>query len=187
MVARLASALLLVSLAALPHARAQDSAPLRDRPDAAKPLITTDPAAVSAPSEASITAAETAVLAAHEAVVAAIESLEFGRLAGLLISTDRGALVADGRITLRNDDLVETLRREFASLSQVHHTFSRRHVSILSPTTALIVTEGTVTAHASDGSTFTRPFAQTLVFMKAGDTWKLAHLHASAPPATLGR
>jgi ketosteroid isomerase-like protein len=186
MVARLATVLLFLSAAGLARVAAQESPPVRDQPDFTKALITTEPTAGSAPAPDSTTAIENAVLATHDAVVAAIEAREFGRLATLLISTDRGALVADGRITLRNDDMIETLRREFAPLSSVHHTFTRRHISLLSPTTALIVTEGTIAARADDGATVARPFAQTLVFMKVDDTWKLAHLHSSTPPATLG-
>lgn len=189
MVSRLATALLFVSAAGFPHVAAQETppAPARDQPDFTRALITTEPTAGSVPSPDSITAMENGVLAAHDAVIAAIEALEFGKLASMLVRTDRGALVADGRITLGNDEMIETLRREFAPLSRVHHTFNRRHVSLLSPTTALVVTEGTVTAHTEDGATVTRLFAQTLVFMKVDDTWKLAHLHSSAPPATLGR
>lgn len=186
MVARLALTLLLVAASGGPRLAAQDAPPARDRADASQSLITADPAAASASTPDSLTAMETGVLATHDAVVAAIEALEFDRLAAMLVRTDRGALIADGRVTLHNDELIETVRREFAPLRRVHHTFTRRHVSILSPTTALVVTEGTVTAHTDDGASVTRPFAQTLVFMKIDDTWKLAHLHSSAPPATLG-
>lgn len=186
MVKRLAAALLFLVVSGLPRVGAQDAPPARGRPDAATALITTDPAAESSPALDSVTATETAVLATHDAMIRAIESLEFDRLSSLLVLTDRGALVADGRLTLTTGELVELIRREFAPLLAVHHTFTRRHVSILSPTTALIVAEGAITARTHDGATFTRPFAQTLVFMRIDDTWKIAHLHSSTPPATLG-
>ncbi|MBE2216153.1 MAG: nuclear transport factor 2 family protein, partial [Opitutaceae bacterium] len=186
MIARVALTSLLLAAVGIVRTAAQDAPPARDSADFTKALITTDPAAGPAPSQESITAIENAVLATHDKVVAAIESLEFGTLAAMTISTDRGALIADGRVTLSRDDMIETIRREFAPLDGVHHTFSRRHVAVLSPTTALIVAEGTVDARTHDGGAFSRRFTQTWVFMKVDDAWKLAHLHSSTPPATLG-
>jgi len=174
----------LVFLAAPLQAQTPTAPPTRD--DASQPLITDTPAAIPPASAASITAIENAVLAAHDEMIAAIEALEFDRLSALFIATNRGALIADGRITLATDAMVETIRREFAPLTHVRHSFARRHVSLLSPTTALIVTEGTLTARTHDGTTFTRPFAQTLLFMHLDDVWKIAHMHSSTPPATLG-
>lgn len=189
MVARSTLALLVLAAAALPRVAAQEtpSPTARDLPDFTQALIATEPTAGSKPSADSITAMENSVLATHDAVIAAIEALEFGRLATMIIRTDRGALIADGRVTLSSDDLIEMLRREFAPLRRVHHTFTRRHVALLSPTTALIVAEGTITARTGNDASFSRPFAQSLVFMRVDDTWKLAHLHSSAPPAALGK
>lgn len=187
MAIHLVAILLLVSIVSHVDLAAQNAPPTRDQPDFAKPLITEAPAAIPPATGDSVTATETTVLATHDAMTAAIENLEFDRLATMIIRTDRGALIADGRITLAHDDMLETLRREFAPLRGVHHTFTRRHVSIFSPTTALVVAEGAITAHGHDGATFSRPFAQTLVFLKIDDTWKIAHLHSSTPPATLGK
>lgn len=174
----------LLSFPAPLQSQTPTDAPTRDDPG--QPLIADTPAAIPSASAASITAIENTVLAAHDEMIAALEALDFDRLTALLVPTNRGALIADGRVTLATDAMVETIRREFAPLEHVHHTFARRHVALLSPTTALIVTEGTLTARAHDGATFTRPFAQTLVFMRIGDAWKIGHMHSSAPPATLG-
>lgn len=152
------------------------------------PLPTeTTPVAIPLSPGPSTTAIENSVLAAHDAFLAAIEALEFEKLAAMTVRTNRGALVADGRTTLSNDEMVARIERDFATLDTVHHAFDRRLVSLLSPTTALIVAEGTVTARGTDGGSFTRPITQTLIFMRVDETWKVVHLHASTPPAVLGR
>lgn len=194
--AHLAAAALLATTFVTAPLAGQTPTPLPPPPpgDPGKPLITEapikpgeQPAQIPETPADSITAAEIAVLAAHDATIAATQSLAPERLSARLAPTDRGAMIADGRIVLTQDEVIETTRRDFAALRSVRYDFSHRHITVLSTTTALIVADGQVTATTSDGAAFTRPFAQTIVFTRVGDVWKVAHLHSSSPPATLGR
>ena len=170
-----------------PSTEAQDRVPgPPDRSAISRPLISNDPATPLPATGESITAIENAVLAAHDATIAATEALDFERLDTLLLNTNRGALIIDGRVTLSRDDSVETIRRECESLQGIHYGFARRLVTLLSPNSAMIVAEGTITAHSSDGVTFTRPIAQTIVFIRAEVGWRVIHMHSSSPAESLG-
>jgi len=161
--------------------------PIDPAPDraAATPLIT-EPPAIPAANKESITAAENAVLAAHDASIAAAEALDLDTLFSFLVPTNRGAMIAGGRITLTQDDVMTTTRRDFAGLSSIRYAYTRRHVTLLSLTSAIIVGEGNLHATTRDGGKIDRPFAQTIVFMRVGDAWKVIHLHSSTPLAGLG-
>lgn len=162
-----------------------EAVPGPDRSGFSNPLIAADPALPTGAPGESITAIENAVLDAHDAMIVATEALDFPRLEALLLNTNRGALITDGRVTLSRDDAVATIRRECESLRGLHYGFARRLVTLLSPTSAMIVAEGTITAHTAEGVTFTRPVAQTIIFMRADAGWRVIHMHSSSPAGSL--
>lgn len=158
----------------------------------ARPLIAAPPLEESAPPipipkspDPSLTALENAVLAAHDAVILATESRDLDHLAELLAPTNRGAMVADGHMTLTRDDVLAAREREFAGLRHLHYDYAHRHVTLLSATSALVVGEGTATATAHDGTRIEQPFAHTLVFVVQDGQWRIAHWHSSTPSVRL--
>jgi hypothetical protein len=168
------------------------TAPVPDRappvPLITEPPVSTKniPARIPTADTDSITATENAVLAIHDATIAAAEACDLEQLFSHLVPTNRGAMISNGRITLTQDDVMATTRRDFAGLTSVRYTYAQRHVTVLSPTSAIIAGDGSVTATTRDGTGFTRPFAQTIVFMRIDETWKVIHMHSSAPLEALG-
>lgn len=137
------------------------------------------PANIPVSPDPSLTALENAVLAAHDAAIAALEARDLGRLAALLLPTNRGAMIVDGKLILTRDEVLDARRREFAELSQVNYAYRQRHVTVLSPTTAILVGDGVLTALVADGTRVERPFAHTVVLTNHDASWKIAHWHSS--------
>jgi len=55
-------------------------------------------------------------------------------------------------------------------------------VTVHSPTTALLVSEGESVATAANQDPVTVPFVQTAVWVLRGGAWKILHAHQSSPP-----
>ena len=61
--------------------------------------------------------------------------------------------------------------------------FIQQHVTVLSPTIALVTGEGEVSVETEDGRTFDSLFAQSVVFLQTEGEWKVYHSHRSFAPA----
>lgn len=181
------AAALLAILVFVQALSAQDAAPVgRESVDFTHPLISTDPVKPKDVPAESVAAMETAVLRAHDAMVAAAEALDLDRLFEGMLQTNRGAMIVDGQLTLTRDDVIATTRRNFADIAKIHYEYVERHVTLLSPTSAIITGTGHTRLTRTTGETSTSPFTQTLVFMLVDKSWKVIHMHSSTPRPSLG-
>ena len=113
----------------------------------------------------------------------AAERLDPDGVFRFVLENDKGALVQDGRILLTRDDALKSTKQGFKGLSRISYQFDHQHVTLLSPTIALVVGEGDSSATTNDGRTFDTRFAQSVVLMKSDGQWKVAHAHRSFPAA----
>lgn len=189
-----AAALVLVLAASLTAfaqvpARAPGAAPdVPPTPLLTEPPLETDTPPITIPEspDPSITALENAVLATHDAFLAALEMRDDRRLAAALTRTNRGAMIVDGRLILTTDDLLESHRGDFAEVRHLHYSYTQRHVTILSATSAMLVGTGTAHGQALDGTSLERTFAHTFVFLGGEAGWRIVHWHSSTPRPRLG-
>jgi uncharacterized protein (TIGR02246 family) len=128
-------------------------------------------------------AAEQQVSQAYDRMIAAAESLKLDDLFAELMETNKGALIANGRLFLTRDAVIERTRANFRGITALKYTVRERHVTMLSPTAALLVATGTNEAQISDGRKISAEFAHTVVLVLEHGRWRVLHSHQSAPVA----
>jgi hypothetical protein len=64
--------------------------------------------------------------------------------------------------------------------AKVVYRWKQQHVTVLSPETALLVSDGESVVTTDSGS-FTQPFVQTTVWVLRDGAWKILHAHQSTP------
>jgi ketosteroid isomerase-like protein len=128
-------------------------------------------------------AVEKAVLAANAEMIAAANSLNIDAFFDFIVDTDRGMIVQNGAIFRTRAEAYEAVKRGLQGVAKVERRFNNPQVTVISPETALLVSEGSVTATLEDGRVFDRRFAVSLLFVRRDGRWKLLHGHYSAPLA----
>lgn len=90
-------------------------------------------------------------------------------------------IIEDGRIADTKAAALARTERGFKGVTKLAYTYTRDQISVLSPTIALWVGEGTATATLSDGRAFNTPFAESVLFAQREGRWMVLHAHRSAP------
>jgi ketosteroid isomerase-like protein len=121
-----------------------------------------------------------AVLAAHDRMIAAAEARNPDALLSDVAPNDRGALIVDGRLLLKRDDVVKQTRDNFSRIAALKYTFQERHVTLLSPTAALLVATGRAEGRTEDGRNFGANFGHTYVLTLEQGHWRVLHSHQSS-------
>ena len=134
-------------------------------------------------SDKSRAAVERAVIDRYDQMVAAAESLNVDELYRYVADTDQGALVLNGRLIRTRAEALANTRNSFNGIKAVKYQVRDRLVTVLSPTSALLVTTGTSNVETEDGRTFSRPFAHSVVFVFQDGAWRVVHSHQSTPPS----
>ena len=125
---------------------------------------------------------EKAILARLNEIQNAAQGLDADKVFSFVVENDHGALAQNGRLLMTRELALESTKRGFQSLQKVEYQMGQQHVSLLSPTVALVVGEGSSSATARDGRTFASPFVQSVVFVLTNGDWKVFHAHRSFPP-----
>ena len=124
---------------------------------------------------------EKAILKVQSAMQKAAEKLDADALYKYVLDTDKGAIIENGRLFLTREDALESTKRGLKGLKALSYSYSRKYITVMSPTSALWVGEGTTTATIADGRQITSPFAESIVFVNRGGKWRVLHAHRSAP------
>jgi ketosteroid isomerase-like protein len=128
-------------------------------------------------------AIEKAVLAANAEMIAAANSLNVDAFFDFIVDTDRGMIVQNGAIFRTRAEAYDAVKRGLQGVAKIERRFDNPQVTVISPETALLVSEGSVTATLEDGRVFDRRFAVSLVFVRRDGRWKILHGHYSSPIA----
>jgi len=126
---------------------------------------------------------EKAVLARLGEIQNAAQALDPEKVFSFVLENDQGALVQNGRLFLTRQEALESTKAGFQRLQKVVYQFDEQHVSLLSPTAALVTGVGSSTVTTGDGRTITTRFAQSVVLMLTNGQWKVFHAHRSFPVA----
>jgi len=124
---------------------------------------------------------EDAVLAVSAEMTKAGEAADADRLFGYMLETDKGSVIQNGVLMATRQEALERVRTNLGGISRIQYHWRRQYVTVLSPEVAVLAAEGESTATTTGGETFTAPFAQTVVFVLRGGTWKAIHAHQSSP------
>jgi hypothetical protein len=116
-------------------------------------------------------------------IQSAAQALDPEKVFSFVLENDEGALVQNGRLFLTREEALESTRKGFQSLQKVDYTFDRQHVTLLAPTVALAIGQGSVCASSADGRRFTNTFVQSVILVLTNENWMVFHAHRSAPVA----
>jgi len=126
-------------------------------------------------------AIEKAVLAANAQVRQAAEARDLDRFFSFILDTNKGSIIQNGVLSLTPADARAKLEPGFRAPLKVEYRWKQQHVTVLSPTAALLVSEGEAAVTSANGS-FTAPFVQSEVWILRDGAWKILHAHQSSPP-----
>lgn len=121
-----------------------------------------------------------AILQIHDKIIAAAEKRDADEMFSYISENDEGAIIQDGQLLTRQQAL-ETTKKGFAGMTNVHYNFRQRNVKILSPTIAILTGIGDVTVTFESGQSVTSEFANSSVFVLQDGGWKIIHGHHSIP------
>lgn len=124
---------------------------------------------------------EAAVRALHARMQQAAEHLDADALYAYVLDTGTPPIIEDGVVYNDRATALATTSAGLRRLNGIAYHYTRQHVTVLSPSLALWIGEGTATATRADGSEIGAPFAETIVLQLEGGQWKVRHAHRSAP------
>ena len=124
---------------------------------------------------------EKAILKVHSAMKKAAERLDTDTLYSYVLDTNKGSIIENGNLFLTRRDSYESTKKGLQKFKGISYSYNQEHITVISPTVALWVGEGTSTVTIKDGRKFSGPFAESIVFVKKDGKWKVLHAHRSAP------
>jgi len=133
------------------------------------------------PSEQDI---ETAVRAVHTQMRQAAGKLDVHALYAHVLDTRTPPIAEDGRLALTWTAALEGTTRGLQGLAGLSYEYAAENITVISPTAALWVGEGTASATLEDGRQIQAPFAETILFVERDGEWKALHAHRSTPNPT---
>ena len=127
-------------------------------------------------------AIEKAVLEVNAQMTRAAEDLDIDRLFSFMLANDRGSIIQTGTLLLTREEALAIVKGNFQGVAAVKYHWKRQLVTVLSPTTALLVCDGEPEVRTAQDppATFIAPFAQSVLFVLTDGKWKALHAHHSA-------
>jgi uncharacterized protein (TIGR02246 family) len=124
---------------------------------------------------------EQAVKARLAEIQDAAETLDAEKVFSFVLENNKGALVEDGKLHQTREAALQSTKRGFRHLSKISYQFEQQHITLLSPTVALVTGEGVSSATTVNGKTISSRFAQSVVLALTDGEWKVLHAHRSFP------
>lgn len=124
---------------------------------------------------------EAEIRAAHEQMMQAAQRRDVEALYAFVLDGDTPPIIEDGQVRGTRAAAHQITEQGFRGVTSVDYSYTRRHITVLSPATALWIGEGTGSAVLTDGRQITAPFAETILFVRRDGQWKVLHAHRSAP------
>jgi len=126
-------------------------------------------------------AIESAILDVQAKMKQAAEGRDVEALYKYVLEMDKGVIIEDGRIRWTRQEALNSTKQGLQGLKDLSYAYTQKYVTVISPTVALWVGEGTSSATLEDGRQFAVPFAETIVFVQKDGQWKVLHAHRSVP------
>jgi uncharacterized protein (TIGR02246 family) len=140
-------------------------------------------AAQSNPSRASNEqqAIEKVVLETHAKIIEAEKNRDADKFFEFIPDFDKGLIIQNGTLFKTRQEALSAVKAGFQGFAKVERKYDQAYVTVLSPGAALLTATGTITATASDGQTFSSPYAASMVFVLKDGQWKMLQGHYSTP------
>jgi len=124
---------------------------------------------------------ENAIAGVHKKMQQAAQQGDIDSLYQYILDMAKGVIIEDGKLRQTRQEALNATRQGMQGLQNLSYSYSQKYITVLSPTAALWVGEGTSSATLKDGRQFSVPFAETIVFIKKDGQWKVLHAHRSIP------
>jgi ketosteroid isomerase-like protein len=125
---------------------------------------------------------EKAILKVHMEMMKAAENLDADALFSHVLDMNKGVIVQDGKIMTTRREALDGTRQGLQGLKSVSYKYDHKHITVISPTVALWVGDGTSSVTFSgNGGEMSIAFAETILFTKKDGQWKVIHAHRSIP------
>jgi ketosteroid isomerase-like protein len=98
-----------------------------------------------------------------------------------VLDVAKGVIIEDGKLRLTRQEALETTWQGMQGLKDVSYSYTQTYITMISPTVALWVGDGTSSAMLKDGRQISAPFAESIVFVMKDGQWKVLHAHRSIP------
>ena len=113
----------------------------------------------------------------------AAEKLDAEALYGFVLNTSTPPIIEAGRMAPTRAAAMQSTAAGLKALASMSYSYTTENITMLSPSAALWVAEGTASATLKDGRQVSAPFAETVVFVQRDGQWKVLHAHRSSPTA----
>lgn len=128
------------------------------------------------------TTIEKAILKVHSEMIKAGENRDAEALFNHVLDMNKGVIIQDGRISMTRQEALDATKQGLQGLKDISYTYNQKHITVISPTVALWVSDGTTSATIiEDGREINVAFAETIVFVQKDGQWKVFHAHRSVP------
>ena len=125
---------------------------------------------------------EKAIIKVHENMMEAAENLDPNALFAYVLDMKRGVIIQDGRVLMTRQEALESTKQNLQGLKDVSYNYKSKLITMISPTVALWVAQGTTSATIVDTNThISIDFAESIIFTLKDKQWKVLHAHRSTP------
>lgn len=124
---------------------------------------------------------EKAVAETHAQTLQYAEQLNLDKAISSVLENDKGSFIRDGELLMTRKDVLDVFKEAYARLQKQDIEVGRQNVIVLSHDIALLIGEGTSSATTTDGRTFSSRWAETVVYVRVDNEWKVLHAHQSLP------
>jgi hypothetical protein len=127
--------------------------------------------------------AEKAVLARLSEIQKSAQGLDADKVFQSVMENSAGVIAQNGKVFLTRAEALDSTRQSFDALqsagARIEYQFNQQHVTLLSPTIAVAVGDGSTSVTMGDGRVLKTPFAQSVVLVLTNCDWKVFHAHRS--------
>lgn len=126
-------------------------------------------------------AIESAIFDVQTKMKEAAERRDVEALYNYVLEMDKGVIIEDGRIRWTRQEALNSTRQGLQGVKDLSYNYTQKKITVISPTVALWVGEGSSSATLQDGRQFSVPFAESILFVQKDGQWKVFHAHRSVP------
>jgi len=128
------------------------------------------------------TVIEKAILKVHSEMMKAGENRDAEALFSHVLEMNKGVIIQDGVISTTRREALDTTKQGLQGLKDISYKYNHKYISVISPTVALWVADGTTSATVIEGGLEINVFfAESIIFVKKDGQWKVFHAHRSIP------
>jgi ketosteroid isomerase-like protein len=122
-----------------------------------------------------------AVLETNDRMSQASNSMDVDAFFSYIAEGNQSVIIQNGTVFKTRQEAMDAVKRGYMGVTKVNRRFHNPQVTIISPDTALLASEGTVSAILTDGRSMEAHFAVSMVFVRRAGQWKVLQGHYSMP------